>query len=133
MSEIIGIIGAGTMGNGIAQTAANAGFDVVLYDIKEEFLERGVQNVSKSLDRFVKKETITEERKMEILKKIKSTTDFSSLKDCTLLVEAATENFDIKKEIFTNLDELTGPETILATNTSSISITKIAATTKRAD
>ena len=133
MSEIIGIIGAGTMGNGIAQTAANAGFDVVLCDVKEEFLERGVQNVSKSLDRFVKKETITEERKMEILKKIKSTTDFSSLKDCTLVVEAAPENFDVKKEIFTNLDELTKPETILATNTSSISITKIAATTKRAD
>jgi len=133
MSEIIGIIGAGTMGNGIAQTAANAGFDVVLCDVKEEFLERGVQNVSKSLDRFVKKETITEERKMEILKKIKSTTDFSSLKDCTLVVEAAPENFDVKKEIFTNLDELTKPETILATNTSSISITKIAATTRRAD
>ncbi len=109
MSEIIGIIGAGTMGNGIAQTAANAGFDVVLCDVKEEFLERGVQNVSKSLDRFVKKETITEERKMEILKKIKSTTDFSSLKDCTLVVEAAPENFDVKKEIFTNLDELTKP------------------------
>ena len=133
MSEIIGIIGAGTMGNGIAQTAANAGFDVVLCDVKEEFLERGVQNVSKSLDRFVKKETITEVRKMEILKKIKSTTDFSSLKDCTLVVEAAPENFDVKKEIFTNLDELTKPETILATNTSSISITKIAATTRRAD
>ncbi len=133
MSEIIGIIGAGTMGNGIAQTAANAGFDVVLCDVKEEFLERGVQNVSKSLDRFVKKETITEERKMEILKKIKSTTDFSNLKDCTLVVEAATENFDVKREIFTNLDELTKPETILATNTSSISITKIAATTRRPD
>jgi len=133
MSEIIGIIGAGTMGNGIAQTAANVGFDVVLCDVKEEFLEGGVQNVSKSLDRFVKKETITEERKMEILKKIKSTTDFSSLKDCTLVVEAAPENFDVKKEIFTNLDELTKPETILATNTSSISITKIAATTRRAD
>ena len=133
MNEIIGIIGAGTMGNGIAQTAANAGFDVVLCDVKEEFLERGVQNVSKSLDRFVKKETITEARKMEILRKIKSTTDFSNLKDCTLVVEAATENFDVKKEIFTNLDELTLPETILATNTSSISITKIAATTKRPD
>ena len=133
MGEIIGIIGAGTMGNGIAQTAANVGFDVVLCDVKEEFLERGVQNVSKSLDRFVKKETITEERKMEILKKIKSTTDFSNLKDCTLVVEAATENFDVKREIFTNLDELTKPETILATNTSSISITKIAATTRRPD
>ncbi len=133
MSEIIGIIGAGTMGNGIAQTAADVGFNVVLYDLKEEFLERGVQNVSKSLDRFVKKETITEERKMQILSKIKSTTDFSGLKDCTLVVEAATENFDVKKEIFTNLDELTKSETILATNTSSISITKIAATTKRAD
>jgi 3-hydroxybutyryl-CoA dehydrogenase len=131
MSEIIGIIGAGTMGNGIAQTAANAGFDVVMCDIQQEFVERGVQNISKSLDRFVKKETITEENKSEILKRITATTKFDKLKDCALVVEAATENFDVKKEIFQNLDDLTAPETILATNTSSISITKIAAITKR--
>ncbi len=121
------------MGNGIAQTAANAGFEVVMCDIKQEFVERGVQNISKSLDRFVKKETMTEENKFEILKRIRATTDFDSLKDCSLIVEAAVENFDVKKEIFTNLDNFTAPETILSSNTSSISITKIAATTKRPD
>ncbi|MEJ7701564.1 MAG: 3-hydroxybutyryl-CoA dehydrogenase [Pyrinomonadaceae bacterium] len=131
MNEIIGVVGAGTMGNGIAQTAAGVGFEVVMCDIKQEFVERGVQNISKSLDRFVKKETMTEENKFEILKRIRATTDFESLKDCSLIVEAAVENFDVKKEIFTSLDNLTAPETILSSNTSSISITKIAATTKR--
>ncbi len=133
MNEIIGVVGAGTMGNGIAQTAAGVGFEVVMCDIKQEFVERGVQNISKSLDRFVKKETMTEENKFEILKRIRATTDFESLKDCSLIVEAAVENFDVKKEIFTSLDNLTTPETILSSNTSSISITKIAATTKRPD
>ena len=131
MNEMIGVVGAGTMGNGIAQTAANAGFEVVMCDIKQEFVERGVQNISKSLDRFVKKETITENQKFEILKRIRATTDFEGLKNCSLIVEAASENFDVKKEIFANLDNLTAPETILSTNTSSISITKIAATTNR--
>jgi 3-hydroxybutyryl-CoA dehydrogenase len=133
MNEIIGVVGAGTMGNGIAQTAAGVGFEVVMCDIKQEFVERGVQNISKSLDRFVKKETMTEENKFEILKRIRATTDFESLKDCSLIVEAAVENFDVKKEIFTSLDNLTAPEAILSSNTSSISITKIAATTKRPD
>lgn len=133
MNEIIGVVGAGTMGNGIAQTAANAGFEVVMCDIKQEFVERGVQNISKSLDRFVKKETMTEDNKFEILKRIRATTDFESLKDCSLIVEAASENFDVKKGIFAELDNLTASETILSSNTSSISITKIAATTKRPD
>ena len=133
MSEIIGVVGAGTMGNGIAQTAASNGFKVVMCDIKQDFVERGVLNITKSLDRFVKKETITDENKGEILGRITATTDFDKLKNCDLVVEAATENFDVKKEIFSNLDEVTGAEAILATNTSSISITKIAATTSRAD
>jgi 3-hydroxybutyryl-CoA dehydrogenase len=133
MNEIIGVVGAGTMGNGIAQTAANAGFEVVMCDIKQEFVESGVQNISKSLDRFVKKETMTEENKFEILRRIRATTDFESLKNCSLIVEAASENFDVKKEIFNSLDNLTAPETILSSNTSSISITKIAAETKRPD
>ena len=131
MSETIGVIGAGTMGNGIAQTAANAGFEVVMCDIQQEFVDRGLANISKSLDRFVKKETITEEQKGEILGRIKTTTMLEDLKDCTLIVEAATENFDIKKQIFEHLDTITGPNTILSSNTSSISITKIAAVTKR--
>jgi 3-hydroxybutyryl-CoA dehydrogenase len=131
MSEIIGVIGAGTMGNGIAQTAASSGFDVVMCDIQQDFLDRGVQNIGKSLDRFVKKETITEENKNDILGRIKTTTSLEDLKDCSLIVEAATENFDIKKQIFEKLDEIAGEEAILSSNTSSISITKIAATTKR--
>ncbi len=133
MSEIIGVIGAGTMGNGIAQIAANNSFDVVMCDIQADFVEKGLQNIGKSLDRFVKKETITEENKSEILGRIKTTTNLEDLKDCTLIVEAATENFDIKKQIFEKLDEITNGNAILSSNTSSISITKIAATTKRPD
>ena len=133
MSEIIGVIGAGTMGNGIAQTAATAGFDVLISDISQEFLDRGVANISKSLDRFVKKETISEEQKSEILGRITTTTELEGLNDCSLIVEAATENFDIKKQIFEKLDAITPAETILSSNTSSISITKIAAVTKRPD
>ena len=133
MSEIIGVIGAGTMGNGIAQTAANAGFNVVMCDISQDFVDRGVANISKSLDRFVKKETITAEQKGEILGRITATTDLERLKDCALVVEAATENFDIKKQIFEKLDAITPDGTILSSNTSSISITKIAAVTKRPD
>ncbi len=133
MSEIIGIIGAGTMGNGIAQTAAASGFDVIMCDIQQDFVDKGFQNISKSLDRFVKKETMTEERKAEVLQKIKTTTNIEDLEDCTLIVEAVTENFDIKKQIFQKLDEITSEECILASNTSSISITKIAAVTTRPD
>lgn len=133
MSEIIGIIGAGTMGNGIAQTAAASGFDVIMCDIQQDFVDKGFQNISKSLDRFVKKETMTEERKAEVLQKIKTTTKIEDLEDCTLIVEAATENFEVKKQIFQKLDEITSEECILASNTSSISITKIAAVTTRPD
>jgi len=133
MSEIIGVIGAGTMGNGIAQTAAAAGFDVVMCDVSAEFVERGLLNIGKSLDRFVKKETMTEEQKADVLARIKTTTSLGDLKDCSLVVEAATENFEIKKQIFQQLDQICGPNAILSSNTSSISITKIAATTKRPD
>jgi len=133
MSELIGVIGAGTMGNGIAQTAAGAGFDVVVCDVDRSFLDRGVQNIGKSLDRFVKKETMTEEQKSEVLGRIRTTTSLDDLKDCSLIVEAATENFEIKKQIFEKLDSIAGPDAILSSNTSSISITKIAAVTKRPD
>jgi 3-hydroxybutyryl-CoA dehydrogenase len=131
MTEIIGVIGAGTMGNGIAQTAAAAGFDVVMCDVQQEFVERGLANIGKSLDRFVKKETMTEAQKGEILGRIKTATELGALKDCSLTVEAATENFEIKKQIFEKLDEIAGKDAILSSNTSSISITKIAAVTKR--
>lgn len=133
MSEIIGIIGAGTMGNGIAQTAAGAGFDVVMCDVSHEYIERGLANIGKSLDRFVKKETMTAEQKAEVLGRITITTNLDDVKNCTLVVEAASENFEIKKQIFEKLDSITSPDAILSSNTSSISITKIAAVTKRPD
>lgn len=133
MSELIGVIGAGTMGNGIAQTAASSGIDVMMCDVSTDFVERGVANISKSLDRFVKKETITEEKKGEILGRIKTSTSLDDLATCSLVVEAATENFDIKRGIFEKLDSITGADTILSSNTSSISITKIGAVTKRPD
>ena len=133
MNKVIGVIGAGTMGNGIAQTAAGAGFDVVMCDVEQGYLDKGIANISKSLDRFVKKETMTTEQKDEVLGRIKTTTSLDDLKDCSLIVEAATENFDIKKQIFEKLDGITGPDAILSSNTSSISITKIAAVTKRPD
>ena len=133
MGETIGVIGAGTMGNGIAQTAAASGFDVILCDIQQDFIDRGMANISKSLDRFVKKETITDLQKGEILARIAISTELDPLNTCSLVVEAATENFDVKKHIFETLDGITKPETILSSNTSSISITKIAAVTKRPD
>ena len=133
MNKIIGVVGAGTMGNGIAQTAAGAGFDVIMCDISAEFVQRGIANISKSLDRFVKKETMTEDQKAEVLGRIKAATDLEDLAGCSLIVEAASENFEIKKQIFEKLDQITGPAAILSSNTSSISITKIAAATKRPD
>ena len=92
MSEVIGVIGAGTMGNGIAQTAAGSGFDVVMCDVSSEYVERGLANIGKSLDRFVKKETMTEGQKAEVLGRIKTATELQDLKDCSLIVEAAPEN-----------------------------------------
>jgi 3-hydroxybutyryl-CoA dehydrogenase len=133
MSEIIGVIGAGTMGNGIAQTAAGAGFSVVMCDVNADFVARGLTNIEKSLDRFVKKETMTEDEKGEVLGRIKTTTSLDDLADCSLVVEAATENFEVKRQIFEKLDQITSADAILSSNTSSISITKIAAVTKRAD
>jgi len=100
-------------------------------DAKQEFVDRGLQNISKSLDRFVKKESITEADKEQYLGRIKTTTDLNDLKDCSLIVEAATENFEIKKQIFEQLDQIAGEDAILSSNTSSISITKIAAVTRR--
>lgn len=133
MSEKIGVVGSGTMGNGIAQIAATKKFDVVLCDNNEDFLQKAVGNIGKSLDRFVKKETMSEIDKTAALGRIKTTTNLEDLKDCGLIVEAATENFDVKKQIFQKLDEVCSAETILSSNTSSISITKIAGVTKRAD
>jgi len=131
MNEIIGVIGAGTMGNGIAQTAAASGFKVVMCDVSDAQIQKGLSNIEKSLERFVKKETITEDQKSEILSRITTTSSIEGLSFCDLIVEAATENFEIKKKIFQDMDRVAKDGCILSTNTSSISITKIAAVTKR--
>ena len=127
----IGVIGAGTMGNGITQVAAQAGYDVVMKDIDQKFLDRGMGVIRKNLDWLVGKEKMTREDADSVLGRIKATTDVNDIKDADFVVEAATENIELKKKIFTELDEITRDEIILATNTSSISITEIAAVTKR--
>src|SRR5205823_12001168 len=118
MSEIIGVVGAGTMGNGIAQTAAGAGFEVVMCDITTEYVERGFANIGKSLDRFVKKETINQGQKTEILGRIRTTTALADVENCSFVVEAASEDFETKRKIFEQLDLITGSSTILSSNTS---------------
>ncbi|HWW74361.1 MAG TPA: 3-hydroxyacyl-CoA dehydrogenase NAD-binding domain-containing protein, partial [Pyrinomonadaceae bacterium] len=133
MSETIGVVGAGTMGNGIAQTAARAGYDVVLRDVAEEFLERGLRAVDRSLQRDVDKERLSEEEKRAIVGRIRTTTELSELSGAAFVIEAITESLEAKREVFRALDAVAGPETILASNTSSISITKLAAATGRAD
>jgi 3-hydroxybutyryl-CoA dehydrogenase len=133
LSETIGVIGAGTMGNGIAQVCARSGYSVVMRDVKEEFLARGLQTIDKSLQRDVDKERLKEEEKRSILSRIRTATDWEALADASLVVEAVSEDFSVKSEVFRRLDEITGTDVILASNTSSISITKIAAQTGRPD
>jgi 3-hydroxybutyryl-CoA dehydrogenase len=133
VSETIGVIGAGTMGNGIAQVMARAGHRVVLRDVTEGFLERGLAAIDRSLQRDVDKERLKEEEKREIISRIRAVTEWDALREADLVVEAVTENLEVKREVFRTLDELTRPEAILASNTSSISITKLGAATKRPD
>ncbi|MCA1631867.1 MAG: 3-hydroxybutyryl-CoA dehydrogenase [Acidobacteria bacterium] len=133
MEEIIGVVGAGTMGNGIAQVAARAGYSVVLRDVKDEFLERGLSAIDRSLQRDVDKQRLGEEEKRAVLSRVKATTEMDDLAGAGFVVEAVTENFEVKAEIFRGLDRLTRPEAILASNTSSISITKLGAATRRPD
>ncbi|MGQ9897325.1 MAG: 3-hydroxybutyryl-CoA dehydrogenase [Acidobacteriota bacterium] len=125
------VIGAGTMGSGIAQVAARAGFEVVLRDIAPEYLDRGLAAIRSSLERDVKKERLTVAQQAAILARIRPTTDLAAVVGAEVVVEAIIENFDAKANLFCELDALTSPEAVLATNTSSISITKIAAATKR--
>ena len=129
----VGVVGAGTMGNGIAHVFARSGFPVVMCDVEQRFLERGLATITKNLEREVAKNKITAEEKQSALKKIEPVIDRSKLADCDFIVEAATEKFEIKTDIFRDLDRLARPEVILASNTSSISITKLAALTKRPD
>lgn len=133
MTEVIGVIGSGTMGNGIAQVAARAGYTVIMRDVQDEFLQRGMSAIDKSLQRDVDKERLSGEDKNSILERITTTTNLESLGKASFVIEAVTENLDVKTEVFKALDRITSPEAILATNTSSISITKIAAVTNRPD
>ncbi|MGO9862052.1 MAG: 3-hydroxyacyl-CoA dehydrogenase NAD-binding domain-containing protein, partial [Terriglobales bacterium] len=129
----VGVIGAGTMGNGIAHVLARCGFNVVLCDVEERFLERGLATIAKNLDREVAKNKITVDDKASTLGRVATVVDRAKLAACDFVVEAATEKFEIKAELFRELDRIMKPEVILATNTSSISITKIGALTGRAD
>ena len=133
MSELIGVVGAGTMGNGIAQVAARAGYSVVMRDVREEFLERGMSAVDRSLQRDVDKDRLSYADKQSIIGRIKTTTDLAAVSDATIVIEAITENQVVKTELFNDLDHLSPSSTILASNTSSISITKLGAATDRPD
>src|SRR6185369_12534514 len=129
----IGVVGAGTMGNGIAQVAARAGHNVILNDVSEEFLSRGMSAVDKSLQRDVDKDRLDTETKQSIIGRIRTTTDFNGFKDADFVIEAVTENLSVKTDVFKTLDQITAPHAILASNTSSISITKLGAATRRPD
>jgi 3-hydroxybutyryl-CoA dehydrogenase len=131
--QTVGVIGAGTMGNGIAQACAVAGIDVVMVDISEAAVQKGLATVAGSLERLLKKEKISAEAKAAALARITTSTDYAALKSAQLVIEAATESEGLKVKILQQLDATLAPEVIVATNTSSISITKLAATTQRAD
>jgi 3-hydroxybutyryl-CoA dehydrogenase len=129
--DSIGVIGAGTMGSGIAQVAATNGFDVVMRDIETEYVENGFDTIEGSLDRFVGKERMSREEADEVPSRITGTTELDDLTDCDFVVEAAVENMDIKQDIFAALDETLPEDVVLATNTSTLSITTIASVTDR--
>jgi 3-hydroxybutyryl-CoA dehydrogenase len=129
----VGVIGAGTMGNGIAHVFAKGGYDVTLVEVEQKFLDRGLDTIGKNLDREVSKNKITAEEKSAALGRIHGSLSRKDLATCDFVIEAATEKFEIKAEIFRDIDQACRPEIILASNTSSISITKLAAVTKRPD
>lgn len=129
----IGVLGAGTMGNGIAQVASQAGYQVVMRDIEDRFVENGLNAIDKFLTKSVEKGKMTEEQKKAVLSRIKGTTKMEDLKDVDFVIEAVFEDLELKKSLFKTLDELTAPHVVLTTNTSSMSITEIAMATKRPD
>lgn len=131
--DTVGIIGAGTMGNGIAQVCATSGLNVVMIDIHDAALQKGLATIQGSLERLLKKEKITAAARDAALARIRTSTSYDDLKGAQLVIEAATENLELKLKILRQLDALLAPETIVATNTSSISITQLAAVTGRAD
>jgi 3-hydroxybutyryl-CoA dehydrogenase len=125
------VIGAGTMGNGIAQVSAQAGYDVMMSDIKDEFIKKGMATIDSSLSRMVKKGTMQDSEKAAIIARIKTTTSNQDAKDADMVIEAAPEILDLKKNIFKQLDEICRPDCILATNTSALPIGEIATATKK--
>ncbi|RLA83534.1 MAG: 3-hydroxybutyryl-CoA dehydrogenase [Deltaproteobacteria bacterium] len=129
----IGVLGAGVMGSGIAQVAAQSGFEVVMRDIADEFVQKGLKNIEASLSKGVEKGKVTPEEKEAALGRVKGTTVLEDLKDVDFVIEAVIEDLELKKKVFKEMDELTRSEVILATNTSSMSITEIAASTSRPD
>lgn len=131
--KTVGIVGAGTMGNGIAQACAAAHLDVVMVDISDAAVQKGIATVGGSLDRLIKKEKATEADKAAVLARIHGSTSYEDLKKTDIVIEAATENYDLKVKILKQIDSIVGPDVIVASNTSSISITKLAAVTSRAD
>jgi len=132
--KIIGVVGAGQMGNGIAQVAAYpGGLQVIMNDIADQFVDRGYETISKNLDRLVVKDKMTAAQKQEVLGRIRKSTNIEDMKEADFVVEAAVENEALKLEIFRKLDTICRPDVILATNTSSIPITRIAGATKRAE
>ena len=131
MDKKIMVIGAGQMGSGITQVAAQAGFSVIMQDVKEEFTARGMKTIRTSLERFVKKGTMTPETVEEVMSRITPTADVAMAKEADVIIEAAIEKMDIKKAIFRQLDELASDNALLASNTSSLAITELAAVTKR--
>ncbi|MFY9555345.1 MAG: 3-hydroxybutyryl-CoA dehydrogenase [Blastocatellia bacterium] len=133
MIKSIGIVGAGTMGNGIAQVAARAGLPVVLHDVTDEFLNRGLSAIDSSLNRDVDKQRLALNEKQQIISRINPSKELSDIGDVDFVVEAVTENLTVKSDLFRQLDRIVKPEVILASNTSSISITKLAGATSRPD
>ena len=131
--QTVGIIGAGTMGNGIAQACAVSNLNVLMLDINEPAIEKGIKTVAGSLDRLIKKEKMTEGAKATALALIRGTTSMADMKDADFIIEAATENEQLKRKILKDIDSVARPEVIIATNTSSITITGLASTTSRPD
>jgi 3-hydroxybutyryl-CoA dehydrogenase len=131
--KLIGVVGAGQMGSGIAEVAVSSGYFVMMRDVTPEFVERGKKRISSDLEKRVQKGKMTEEEQKEVLGRLSTTTRLEDFKDCDLIIEAASEQIPIKKEVFQTLDAVTRKEAILASNTSSISITRIASFTKRPD
>ncbi|MCX5872707.1 MAG: 3-hydroxybutyryl-CoA dehydrogenase [Deltaproteobacteria bacterium] len=129
--KVFGVIGAGQMGNGIAHVAAASGLEVIMNDVKQEFVDKGLKTIEKNLDRAVSKGKMTEDEKSGILGRIKPSVDLKDFEAADFVVEAIIENLDLKRQVFQRLDEVVAPGKVLASNTSSISITKLAACTKR--